>query len=238
MFNIFATPSDVFEQMKARPPSTANWLMPAVLLIVISWLSAGLIFSQKAIQQQLSDVTNKAIDRQVEKGRLTSAQAEQRREGAEKVSGVMYKVGAVVAPVFMAFAVPFWWGLILWLGGAKVMKGDFPYMKAVEVAGLANMILALDAVVRTLLVLLTGNLFASPSLALAVKEFDPQNTVHSLLALVNVMLFWILVVRAIGLRRLTGVSMGKAAAWVFGIWAAYTGVLIGISVAIRAAFGG
>ena len=40
-------------------------------------------------------------------------------------------------------------------------------MKAVEVAGLSNMILVLDVMVKTLLILITGNLFASPSLALA-----------------------------------------------------------------------
>ena len=52
-------------------------------------------------------------------------------------------------------------------------------MKAVEVAGLSNMILALSVIVKTLLVLIAGNLFASPSLALLVKDFDPQNSVHS-----------------------------------------------------------
>jgi hypothetical protein len=37
---------------------------------------------------------------------------------------------------------------------------------------------------------------------------------------------------------LSGASVGKAAVWVFGIWAAYTGVLIGLGAAVRAAFGG
>src|SRR5207302_9246459 len=69
-----------------------------------------------------------------------------------------------------------------WLVGTKALKGHFPFSKAVEVAGLANMIGVLEAVVKTLLILVTGNIFASPSLALLVKEFDPQNPVHSLLA--------------------------------------------------------
>lgn len=237
LMNVFAAPGDVFEELKAAPPHTTNWLVPAMLLIVVSWLSAGLIFSQASIRQQLSDLTNKAIDKQVEKGRIPSAQAEQARQTAEKMTRLSYTVGAVVGPVFGAFASPFWWGLILWLS-SKALKGGFPYMKAVEAAGLANMILVLDVIVRTLLILMTGNLFASPSLALAVKEFDPQNTVHSLLALANVMLFWVLIVRSIGLARLSGASVGKAAVWVFGIWAAYTGMLIGLGAAMRAAFGG
>ena len=75
-----------------------------------------------------------------------------------------------------------------------------------------------------------GNLYAAPGLMLLVKDFDPQNTVHALLAIVNVMTFWVLAVRAIGLARLSGASFAKAAAWVFGIWAAYTGFFIGLGL--------
>ena len=109
-------------------------------------------------------------------------------------------------------------------------------MKAVEVAGLANMVSVLEVIVKTLLIVGLGNLYAAPSLVLLVQEFDPQNTVHSLLALVNVMTFWLLAVRAVGLARLSGASFGKAAAWVFGIWAAYTGFLVGLGVLAKAAF--
>jgi hypothetical protein len=109
-------------------------------------------------------------------------------------------------------------------------------MKAVEVVGLANMIGVLDVIVRTLLIVGMGNLYAAPSLGLLVKDFDPQNPVHSLLAVVNVMTFWLLAVRAIGLARLSGASFAKAALWVFGIWAAYTGFLIGLGALAQAAF--
>ena len=182
LINVFAAPGEVFDEVKASAPSVANWLMPAILFMVLSWLSAGVIFSQPAIRQQISDLSTKAIDRQVEKGKISSAQAEQARAAAEKFGGVGYKIGAVVGPVFAAFTSPFFGGLILWLVGSFALKGPFPYLKAVEVAGLSNMVLALNVIVKTLLILITGNLFASPSLALAVKDFDPQNSVHSLLA--------------------------------------------------------
>ncbi len=233
LMNVLAAPGEVFEEVKAAGATNANWLMPAILLILVSWVGAALVFSQPAIRQQLIDKADKAIDQQVEKGKLPGDQAEKSRPLVEKATMVAAVVSAVAGTPMVAFALPFWWGLILWLGG-KVLKGNFSYMKAVEVAGLANMISVLDAVIRTLLILVTGNLFASPSLALAVKDFDPQNTLHTLCALVNVMLFWVLVVRSIGLARLSGASIGKAALWVFGIWATYTGALIGLGAALRA----
>jgi hypothetical protein len=238
LMNVFVAPGDVFGEVKTAAPSVANWLAPAILFIVLSWLSAGLIFSQPTIRQQISELSTKAIDRQVEKGKLSGAQAEQARAMAEKFGGIGYKISAVVAPVMAAFILPFWGGLILWLVGSFALKGPFPYMKAVEVAGLANMILVLSVIVKTLLILITGNLFASPSLALVVKDFDPQNSVHSLLAVVNVMTLWLLAVRSIGLARLSGASAGQAAIWVFGIWAILTGAMIGFGAAVRAAFGG
>ncbi len=224
-------------KLKSAPLRTANWLAPAILLIVLSWVSGWLIFSQPSIQQQMKDISNKAIDRQVEKGKLTSSQADQARAAAEKFGSIGYKVGAVVAPVFMAFITPFWGGLILWLVGSFALKAPFPYLKAVEIAGLANMILILDVVVRTFLVLITGNLFSTLSLSLLVKDFDPQNTVHSLLTVVNVMTFWLLAIRSLGLARLTGAPVAKAAMWVFGIWIVLTGIMIGFGAAMRAAFG-
>ena len=137
---------------------------------------------------------------------------------------------------FAGLVVPFWGGLILWLVGNKALKGNFPYMKWVEVAGLAGMVGVLDAVVRPLLILILGNLFASPSLALFVKQFDPQNPLHGLLAIVNVMSIWVLCLRALGVARLTRASFGKAAVWVFGIWVVLTGLMTGFSFAMQAVF--
>ena len=196
LFNVFATPGDVFQEVKTAKPSTANWLVPALILIVVSWVASALVFSQPTITHQLSEITDKAIQQQVDKNKMSEQDADRARAMGEKWAGISTKIGAAIVPVFAGFATPFFWGLIVWLVGAKVLKGDFPYMKAVEIVGLANMINVLDAIVKTLLIVGLGNLYASASLVLLVKEFDPQNTVHSLLALVNVMTFWLLAVRA------------------------------------------
>ena len=104
LMNVFAAPGDVFGEVKTAAPSVANWLVPAILFMVLSWLSAGLIFSQPAIRQQMSELSNKAIDRQVEKGKISSAQAEQVRATTEKFGSVGYEISAVVTPIFVAFA--------------------------------------------------------------------------------------------------------------------------------------
>jgi len=236
LLNVFATPGDVFQDVKTTRTSTANWLVPAVIFILISWVGAWLALSQDPIKHQLSEMTDQAIQKQAEKTHMSEQQADQLREAAAKWGIIGRAVSAGLVPVIVAFATPFLWGLFLWLLGNKVLKGSFPYMKGVEVVGLASMVSVLDAVLTTLLRVGVGNYFASPSLMLLVKDFDPQNPVHSLLAVVNLMTFWVLAVRAVGLARLSGASFAKAALWVFGIWAAYTGILIGLAALAQAVF--
>ncbi|HZR21314.1 MAG TPA: YIP1 family protein [Verrucomicrobiae bacterium] len=233
LFNIFATPGEVFEQIKNTPVSTANWLTPALTLIVVTWLGVSLIFSQDSIQQQLKEITDQAVEKQVQKGKLTEQQAEQARAVAAKFGSLGSKIGAYSTPVLVGLVLPFWWGLLVWLIGTQALHADFSYMKGVEMVGLGGMVGVLDAIVRSLLILIMGNLFASPSLALFLKQFDPQNPTHSLLAVVNIMTFWSLAVRSIGLARLSSTRFGKAAAWVFGIWIIQTSVLVGLSLAAQ-----
>jgi hypothetical protein len=210
--------------------------VPALILIVVNWVSSWLIFSQDSIKHQLSEITDQAVQKQIEKSHMSEQQAEQSRAIGEKWAQIMAKVAAVLVPVFGGFVTPFFWGLILWLVGAKVLKGDFPFMKAVEVVGLVNMVSVLDVIVRTLLIIGLGNLYAAPGLVLLVKDFDPQNTVHGLLSLVNLMTFWLLVLRAMGLARLSSVSFAKAALWIFGIWAGYNAFFIGLGMLMKAMF--
>ena len=156
---------------------------------------------------------------------------------AEKYAPLTARIGPAIGVVLVGFGAPFVWGAILWLVGTRIFKANFRYMKAVEVAGMANTIAVLDVVVRTLLIFASGNLFAAPSLAVLIKNFDPQNTLHAVLAAVNLMTFWLLMVRAIGLARLSGAPVLQAAWWVITIWCIYTGALVGLAGVARAIFG-
>jgi hypothetical protein len=239
MTNVVAAPGEAFDAVKNSPPCPANWVAPALLLILISWIGTAIIFSQPAINQQMTEITEQAMQKQFEKANVPSEQAERARPIGEKWALIGAKIAAGIVPVFVGFVVPFIWGLFVWLIGAKAFNGAFTYMKAVEAVGLASVIDALEALVRTLLVLSLNNVYATPSLALLVmKGFDPHNTMHGLLSAVDVMTFWLLAVRSVGLARLGNISFAKAAACVFGIWLAYTGFFIGLGAAFKAVMSG
>src|SRR6516165_3828471 len=79
LFNVLATPGEVFEYVKNADISHANWIVPALLLILVSWLGAWVIFSQDSIQQQLREITDQAIEKSIQKQHLSEQQAEQAR---------------------------------------------------------------------------------------------------------------------------------------------------------------
>jgi hypothetical protein len=238
MLNVFAVPGDAFQEVAASAPSVANWLTPAVLLILVSWVGTWLVFSQESFQHQLADYTDQAIQKRLDKAHVPKEQAEQAREMGQKIARISSTVGAYAGALLIAFVSPFMWGLILWLVGTKALKANFDYMKAVEVVGLGNTLAVLEASVQTLLILSLGSLFATPSLGLAIKDFDPQNPTHAAFAVVNPFTFWALAIRSVGLGKLSGVPFARAAIWVFGIWASYTVLRLGLGFAMRAAFGG
>jgi hypothetical protein len=108
-------------------------------------------------------------------------------------------------------------------------------MKAVEAAGLSNIIMVLASIITTLLIVSMGNIMASPGLGLLViKKFDVYNATHLVLAAVNVMALWVLAVRSLGLARLSGASIAKSAICIFGLWILWKALSIGYAVGMQA----
>jgi len=229
LLNVFAAPGEVFEEVKNSQSSTANWLAPALVYIVVGVISAVVIFSQPAIVQQIRDQQAKVMDDQVKAGKLTQAQADQALTMMDKFAGpTMLMVFGCVGAMFGSFAHIFWWAFILWLMAQLILKTKIPYLKAAEVAGLTTMILVLGAVVTILLTVITGKLGMTPSLALMLGNFDLKNKAHLLLAAVNIFSFWQIGVAACGLARLTGKPFAKALLLVFLYWLAFTLFFVGI----------
>lgn len=223
LLNVFAAPGEVFEEVKNSKASTANWLVPALIYVVVGVISSLVIFSQPAIVQQIHDQQAKVMEQQVKAGKLTQAQADQATAAMDKFAGpTMLTIFGCVGAVFGGFIHIFWWAFVLWLIGMLFLKIKIPFLKAVEISGLATMIIVLGAVITILLTVILGRLGVTPSLALLVSHFDLKNKTHLLLAAVNVFSFWHLGVAACGLSRVTGAPFNKTLLLVGLYWLAFT----------------
>jgi hypothetical protein len=223
LLNVFAAPAEVFEEVKNCAPSMSNWLAPALIYAVVGVVSAFVIFSQPAIIQQIHDQQAKVMDQQVKNGKMTQDQADKALAAMDKFAGpTMLKIFVSVSAVIGSFVHILWWAFVLWLLGQLFLKVKTPFLKNLEVAGLATMILVLGAMVTILLTVITGKLGVSPSLALLVSDFDIKNKAHLLLAAVNIFSFWQIGVAACGLSRLTGAPFSKTLLILAVYWLAFT----------------
>jgi len=194
--------------------------------------------SQPAIAQKMHEQRAKMFDKQVESGKMSRKEADSALDSTEKIGAIATKIGAPVASIVFGFVAVFWWAFLFWLISRRVLGAPVPFMKAAEVAGLASMIGVLGVVVKLLLMVALGNPSASLSLGMLVRNPEAHGQLLALLSLVDPIIFWLLVVRSIGLARLAGVSTLRAVPWVFGCWAVVTGFFVALGLLAQKVFGG
>lgn len=217
--NVVAAPGDAFDEIRLSPPKTAHWLVPAILLAVIGAILGLLVISQPAIWQQLSEVREQAIQKMVASGKIKAEEAERTAGARDRIGAIFARIAVVVASVVDGFARPFVAAALLWLLATKVFRVPLPYLKAVEAAGLASVVLIVDRLVNSLLVLSVGNVLINTGPILFLKNIDFTQPLHLFLATLNVLNLWYIAVLGIALGRVTGVSNARASAWCFAAWA-------------------
>ena len=88
LMNVFVTPGEVFDEVKHRAVSAANWVTPALILVFISWVGCYVIFSQDAFRHQVTDAAEQAAEKQFQKmekeGKATKENIEKSREMVAK----------------------------------------------------------------------------------------------------------------------------------------------------------
>ncbi len=224
LFNVFVSPSEVFESIKAGSKKIGLWAIPCLLAIVISIIFIFIVFSDPAIQSQMRDMAMKQVESRISQQHLPPDQAETaRQQAASMVGGPMWKVFGIIGAIVYTFVSLFAVSLVLFLVSKVAFKTPVAYGKAMEIVGPSFMTnFVLGSIVSMLTILAMGSIHATPGLGLSISEFDPQNKMHVLLSSVNIFTIWYLVILSIGLGKLANVKTGKAAIWVFSVWVVWT----------------
>jgi hypothetical protein len=242
LMNIFAVPGDVFEEVKTSPHRVGNWIVPAILGSIVGITALLIILSQPPIIQKIQEQQEQAIEKQMDKmvksGQMTQQQADKQKEMMAKFTGPMFmKISGSIAAVILSTARIFFWAFALWLLTRWLLKADIPYLKTVEVVGLASMISILGTLVKLLLQVNFSNISSSPSLALVVRDFDPNNPLHLMLGALNLFDVWELIIMALGVARLAGIPLFRASFAVFGFWFFWSSLQILFASSMKHMFG-
>jgi hypothetical protein len=204
LFDILASPGDVFDEVVATPPRIINWLVPSLLVALTS------LFLLRAGYDNTASIpaASRSTEAQPSVPDSSSDQAASASADWQRVSALGVCAGT--------FAGTFWSAFLLWFVGRIFLKAQFSFLKAVEVVALTGVIMALGAIVTALLVSIFDNPAARPALSLFALRLPSDSHLRLFLDTVNFFHLWSTSVLAIGLSRLSGVSFNEAAFWIFG----------------------
>jgi len=191
LLNTLAAPGEVFDEIAVAPCQSVHWRLPTLLVCLV-----GLAFSlhPAAHAPELAS-------------ELPAAQAQFFAGALPLVTSL----GICLA----AFGGLLWSAFVLWFIGNVLLRTSFSYRKALEIAGMASIILVLGTIVTGLLISVTADPHSRPSLALFVHGSSSSSKLHRLLDTFNVFYLWTAFTLAVGLSRLTGVAFKEAGFWIF-----------------------
>jgi hypothetical protein len=237
LMNVLVAPGEAFTQLRAAPVRHANWIVPAVIFVVASWLVAGLMFSSSNIQNELRTIQHEAMQKQFQKfidqGKMTQAEVDQMVAQTERYTTMGQAIGGVLGAAISAVVLPFWGGFILWAGSHIMMRRPIDFMKGVEAAGLIMVITALGALAKGLLCVAKGTLFTGFGAVLLLPHYDPTNHLHNAVASIEIFALWALAVKCVSLAKLCEGSLLKATTWVAGLWLVLTAGQFGFAYGVQ-----
>jgi hypothetical protein len=231
--DIFASPGELFENVRLTGPTTANWLIPLIIFLVVALVMGQIMIHNASLADQLGATIRKGFEKSVQEGKMTQEQADQTYENYAKPGSTMFMVSQIGGTIIVTPIVLFLIGLAYWLLGKFAMRSNAPYMKVIEVVGLTFLIGTLEYIVTTSLMIAMDSLHATPSLGAFVANFDTQNKLHLALSKINVFTFWSLGVTGIGLSKLFQRDLPKVLVLIFALWIIWSAgsILLGIGFA-------
>ncbi|MBI3787812.1 MAG: YIP1 family protein [Ignavibacteriales bacterium] len=226
LLNVFSSPGDAFEGLKPSPARASVWIIPMIIIILIASGFSYVMFTNPTLKDQFMQAQEQALQKSVDSGKMTQAQADQSRQGMEKMGGMFIAFGIIGSVVFVSVMF-FGAALVLWLAGKIAMGSTAGYGKYLEIYGLSGWIGILGGIITLLMVIAMGSLYASPSAALAVlSNYNPTDNTHKILSALNIFSIWQAVVIGIGMGKIAGKSTDLGMGIAFGLWVVWVAITV------------
>jgi hypothetical protein len=207
IIGIFFSPGKTFQDIQRKP----NWLVPAIILVVIS---LGFVYLTKPII--LKDAQTQALA-QIEKQNLSEDQTEQALARAEKMTSIMIFVGPAVGSfiVFLILAA-------IWLFISNtILGGNATFSQMLGVTVYKDFIGILAMLVKLPIILAQQTMNIHFSLATFMPDSAQTTFLYKMLSKVEVFNIWIIAVLCIGIGIMSKTGAKKSWPWIvltFVIW--------------------
>jgi hypothetical protein len=225
LVGVFSEPASTFKRMANVGVKTSDWLIPILVVIVISIIANYVMMSNPTIKYSIMEKQMVAIeerlDEMVEKGQMTEAQKDQQlqqtrdfMENQGNTQLIFTVLGIIIFTFVMFFIVSGAFFAVTKFG----LKGEGSYKDAMGAYGLPHYIIVIQVIVMVILAFTFDRFLQGTSVA-AILDSDKTTFVGWVLAKLDVFSIWFYAVVAVGYAKMfKAESYGKYFAMVFGLW--------------------
>jgi len=191
--DVFLAPTKAFEAFKQKP----NWLVPLIIIMVLSAATAGIAYKQNAMGQWDMMKTSTTLPDQVK------ANMERDARNPNPTGAIIG--GAVTFPIITLIVALIAWGLGSFVFGAK----DVKYSHVWGAVMMANLIPIAGGLLRSFLIVAKDSMWVSlgPAALMPGKTFT--SLLYGILYMTDVFSIWGIIVSGIAFSAVFGLSRGK-----------------------------
>ena len=221
LLGVITNPAGVYDDVAATPRTPSNWIAPWLLLVIATAVLTQLLIQNADFAAQLMSVMREQVDLLVNDGAVPREDAD--RQLALLQPGMpLFTVLSIAGPALWGLGMVFALSLLFWLIGRSAMHAFAPYMKVVEVVGLASLISVIELCVSTGLILATGTLTITPTAAALFPSMAQDSLLYALLLKANPFSVWLVIVTSVGLARLFARDVPKVIVLILSLWILWT----------------
>lgn len=239
LVGVFTEPTKTFEKMAKEPTKFYDWLLPVLLLIVITNVAVIILMTNPqikyAVQEKTISQIQKQFDEMVEKGQMTQEQADQQIESVRdriENGGQAQRMIGIVTSAIGIFIFFFVVSGIYFLFSKFALKGDGTYQHAMTAYGLPMYVFSIQWIILVIIGFIAGKMFTDTSIA-SFMDLDKSKFVGFILSKVDVFSIWFYWLIAVGFAKLfKSAQTTKYILMVFGVWIGFSIIFFLIGQAV------
>lgn len=222
---IFTEPANTFETTAKFPVRTVDWLLPVILLLLVTIISQFLLWNNPEIKYKMEQKQRAALQEMVDQGKMTQEQVDQQAKFMGGTFGHVIRSVSILIFGFVFFLII---AGIYFIFSKFVLKGDGSYTSSLAANGLTIYIALFSIIVATILSLLFGRMLQDISVA-SLLNMEKSSFLGWLLSFVDIFAIWGYSVLSIGLAKMfKAQSTSKYFIMVFGLWFVWKLIVFGL----------
>ncbi len=222
---VFISPSQTFSETAKFLPKFSDWLVPVVLVIVISLFSNYIMMKDPQLKSDIMDKQldriEKSLNQSVQQGEISKKKADERFQMIQKRMEDQGAISLIIRYVlggFVKFIFFFFVAAIFFIIARFILKGRGDYNSALVAYGLPHYILILQIIAIMVYSYVSGafqtNFSIGTWLGMGHKSFG-----GFMLAQADPFMIWFYAVVSVGYAKMfQSNNLGKYFGMIFGLW--------------------